>query len=119
MTMAVSFDSQSTAADVLENIDLTGKDVLVTGATSGIGLETVRAFAGAGARVTMAVRDVARGQDLARGIEGQVLVRDLDLSSLESIRSFAAGWDGPLDILVNNAGVMSLPTLQQNEDISR
>jgi NAD(P)-dependent dehydrogenase (short-subunit alcohol dehydrogenase family) len=89
---------------------------LVTGATSGIGLETVRAFASAGARVTMAVRDVARGQDLARGIEGQVLVRDLDLSSLESIRSFAAGWDGPLDILVNNAGVMSLPTLQQNED---
>lgn len=114
--MAVSFNGQSTAGDVLDNVDLSGKNVLVTGATSGIGLETVRAFAAAGARVTMAVRDVTRGQDLARGIDGEVVVRDLNLGAPQSIRSFAAGWDGPLDILVNNAGVMSLPTRQLNED---
>lgn len=114
--MTTSFDSQSTASEVLENIDLSGKNVVVTGATSGIGLETVRAFAAAGARVTMGVRDVARGKDLARGLEGKVAVRDLDLSAPGSIRSFAAEWDGHLDILVNNAGVMSLPTRQRNED---
>ncbi|WP_207840109.1 SDR family NAD(P)-dependent oxidoreductase [Williamsia soli] len=114
--MAAPLNDQSTARSVLENIDLSGKNVVVTGATSGIGLETVRAFAGAGAQVIMAVRNVARGQDLAQGIEGEVLVHELDLSAPESIRSFAAKWDGPLDILVNNAGVMSLPTLQHNKD---
>ena len=90
--MAVSFNGQSTAGDVLHNVDLSGKNVLVTGATSGIGLETVRAFAAAGARVTMAVRDVTRGQDLAQGIDGEVVVRDLNLgASINSLLCSAMG----------------------------
>jgi NAD(P)-dependent dehydrogenase (short-subunit alcohol dehydrogenase family) len=89
--------------------DMTGRSVIVTGANSGIGRAAARALAGAGARVTLAVRDVAKGQTAAATMSGRPDVRPLDLASLASIREFAAGWNGDLDLLINNAGVMNPP----------
>jgi NAD(P)-dependent dehydrogenase (short-subunit alcohol dehydrogenase family) len=60
-----TFGARTTAAEVLDGIDLTGRTALVTGAASGIGVETARALAGAGATVTLAVRDVVAGQRVA------------------------------------------------------
>ncbi len=89
--------------------DLTGRVVVVTGASSGVGAATSRALAGAGARVVLAVRDRARGERVASTIIGDTEVRSLDLEDLASVRAFAAGWSGPLDILINNAGIMLVP----------
>lgn len=88
---------------------MTGKTVVVTGASSGIGLIAAREFAAAGAHVILAVRNVPKGQDAARAVKGDVEVRQLDVSDLASVRQFAASWAGPLDVLVNNAGVMDVP----------
>jgi NAD(P)-dependent dehydrogenase (short-subunit alcohol dehydrogenase family) len=105
------FGSDSTAADVVAGVDLSGKSAIVTGGASGIGVETARALAGAGAEVTLGVRDVEAGERVAADIEGDVEVRHLDLVDRGSIDEFVDGWDGPLHILVNNAGVMALPEL--------
>ncbi len=108
------FDISSTAADVVAGIDLHGKRAIVTGGASGIGVETARALAGAGAEVTLAVRDLDAGERVARDIQetthgGTVDVRRLELTDLASVDAFVADWTGPLDILVNNAGVMATP----------
>jgi NAD(P)-dependent dehydrogenase (short-subunit alcohol dehydrogenase family) len=95
-----------TAADLP---DLSGRTVVVTGASSGIGAATARALAGAGARVVLAVRDQARGEHVAATTSGDTEVRQLDLEDLASVRAFAAGWSGDLDILINNAGIMLVP----------
>jgi NAD(P)-dependent dehydrogenase (short-subunit alcohol dehydrogenase family) len=98
-----------TAADLP---DLSGRTAIITGASSGIGLETAKALAAHGARVILAVRDPVKGQRAADVIPapGTAEVRLLDLASLESVRAFAAGWDGsPVDLLINNAGVMIPP----------
>ena len=105
------FGFDSTAAEVIAGIDLTGRRAIVTGASSGIGIETARALAGAGAEVTLAVRDVAAGDRVAADIGGTVGVAALDLSDLVSVDAFVAGWDGPLHILINNAGVMAIQEL--------
>ena len=106
------FGFETTAAEVVEGVDLTGKRALVTGGASGIGVETARALAGAGADVTIAVRDTAAGDRTAGDVEQttgrRVNVARLDLADQDSIATFAAGWTGPLHILVNNAGVMAV-----------
>ena len=86
-----------------------GRTVIVTGANSGLGRATSAAFARAGARVVLAVRDRARGEATAAAIPGTTEARELDLADLASVRRFAADWAGPIDILVNNAGVMAVP----------
>jgi NAD(P)-dependent dehydrogenase (short-subunit alcohol dehydrogenase family) len=86
-----------------------GRTVIVTGANSGIGLPTARALADAGARVVLAVRDVAKGEAAAESISGDCEVRQLDLADLTSVRAFANGWQGELSVLINNAGVMRTP----------
>ena len=88
---------------------LEGRTFVVTGANSGIGLAASRALGRAGARVVLAVRDVAKGEAAAASIEGHPEVRELDLADLGSVRAFADAWDGDLDVLVNNAGVMAVP----------
>jgi len=108
------FGFNSTAAEVLDGVDLSGKRAVVTGAASGIGIETARALAGAGAAVTLAVRDVDRGSEVAADIlestgNEQGAVASLELTDPVSIDAFADAWNGPLHILVNNAGVMALP----------
>ena len=89
--------------------DLTGRTVIVTGASSGLGRASARAFAGAGAHVVLAVRDRTRGEAAAATMPGSVELRIVDLASLESVRAFADGWNAPIDILVNNAGIMAVP----------
>lgn len=111
-----SFGADSTIWDVVEGIDLTGRRAIVTGASSGIGIETARALAAVGAEVTLAVRNPAAGERSAAEIraatEGAVRVGLLDLADLASIGAFVAAWDGPLHLLINNAGVMRIPILE-------
>ncbi|WP_378729480.1 oxidoreductase [Nocardia brasiliensis] len=86
-----------------------GRRVVVTGANSGLGLVVTRELARAGAHVVLAVRDVARGREVAGQIAGDTEVRALDLADLTSIRRFADEWTGDIDVLVNNAGIMLVP----------
>ncbi|MCK9931020.1 SDR family NAD(P)-dependent oxidoreductase [Frankia sp. Mgl5] len=114
------FTAESTAAEVAAGIDLGGRRVVVTGASSGIGVETARALAGAGAEVTLAVRDVEAGRRTGDEIVAatgnkEIHVAPLDLADRASVAAFVAGWDGPLHILVNNAGVMATPELRTPE----
>jgi len=85
-----------------------GRRFIVTGANSGVGLETARALASAGAHVVLACRSVAKGEAAAADIGGEVEVRALDLSSLASVRAFADGV-GEVDVVINNAGIMGMP----------
>ncbi|OON81446.1 SDR family NAD(P)-dependent oxidoreductase [Streptomyces tsukubensis] len=108
------FGATSTAAEVIADTDLTGSRAVVTGATSGIGVETARALASAGAEVTLAVRDTEAGDRTAADItattgNSRVLVSPLDLADRSSVKAFARSWHGPLQILVQNAGVMFTP----------
>jgi NAD(P)-dependent dehydrogenase (short-subunit alcohol dehydrogenase family) len=95
--------------------DLSGKTAIVTGASSGIGRATAAALANAGARVVLAVRDRGRGEAAAATMPGTTEVRVLDLASLDSVRLFAAAWQGEIDLLINNAGVM-VPPLTRTAD---
>jgi NAD(P)-dependent dehydrogenase (short-subunit alcohol dehydrogenase family) len=112
--ISTPFGFDTTAAEVLNGVDLSGKRSVVTGAASGIGVETARALAGAGAEVTLAVRDAAKGGEVAADIvettgNDQLHVAPLELTDPPSIDAFVDTWRGPLEILVNNAGVMALP----------
>ncbi len=89
--------------------DQSGRTAIVTGGNSGLGAETVRALANAGARVLLACRDRVTGDRIAAAVDGEVEVRELDLASLDSVRAFAAAVDEPVDLLINNAGVMAPP----------
>ena len=113
------FGFDSTAAEVIEGIDLSGRRAIVTGGSSGIGMETARALASAGAEVTLAVRDTSAGGRAAASITDAtgkaVQVSRLDLASQSSVAAFAAGWTGPLDLLINNAGVI-LPGLRRTAE---
>jgi NAD(P)-dependent dehydrogenase (short-subunit alcohol dehydrogenase family) len=98
--------SDWTAADLP---DLHGRAAIVTGANSGIGRTAALELARAGATVTLAVRDTAKGGAAAAEMTGDVTVRHLDLADLGSVRSFAESTKGPIDLLVDNAGVMAIP----------
>ena len=94
---------------------MTGANVIITGANSGIGRAAARAFAAAGASVVLAVRDSAKGEAAAATMPGRTEVRRLDLADLSSVREFAAAWHGQLTLLINNAGVM-VPPLTRTAD---
>lgn len=105
------FGADSTADEVLRGIDLTGKLAIVTGGYSGLGLETTRALAKAGAHVIVPARrpDVAR--EALAGIEG-IEVDELDLGDLDSVRGFAERFlasGRTIDFLIDNAGIMASP----------
>ena len=85
-----------------------GRRFVVTGASSGIGLETAKALAAAGAQVVLGVRNVDKGKDAADGMTGDVEVALLDVSDLSSVRAFADAV-GPVDVLINNAGILGAP----------
>ena len=113
-----TYGPTTTAAEIVANVDLHGKRAVVTGASSGIGVETARALASTGAEVTLAVRNLEAGRKVAdeiaeklpSGAEGPQ-VAPLDLADPASVAGFVRSWSGPLHILVNNAGVMALPKL--------
>jgi NAD(P)-dependent dehydrogenase (short-subunit alcohol dehydrogenase family) len=111
-----TYGFETTAADVVEGLDLSGSRMIVTGGASGIGVETARALAGAGAEVTIAVRDTAAGDRTAADIDGDVRVARLDLADQASVRAFADAWEGPLDVLVNNAGVMAIQEIERSPE---
>lgn len=87
--------------------NLTGKRIVVTGATSGVGLGTAHALAAAGAHVIMAVRNTELGAQRAAEIGGSTEVRKVDLADQASVRAFCADLDGEIDILINNAGALT------------
>jgi NAD(P)-dependent dehydrogenase (short-subunit alcohol dehydrogenase family) len=98
--------------------DLTGRTAIVTGANSGIGLQTTKQLAAHGASVVMACRNVDGGRAAAAALrtDGDISVAPLDLASAASVRDFAEAWDGPLDLLINNAGVMAPPKFAKTAD---
>ncbi|MCI4146675.1 SDR family NAD(P)-dependent oxidoreductase [Streptomyces sp. MMS20-AI2-20] len=108
------FGFASTADEVADGIDLSGRRIVVTGATSGIGVETARTLARTGAEVTLAVRNTVAGEKIAADISDTtgnraVGVRHLDVSDRRSVDAFVEAWDGPVHVLVHNAGVMATP----------
>ncbi|OEU91944.1 oxidoreductase [Streptomyces abyssalis] len=118
--ISTPFTAESTAEEVIGGIDLTGRRAVVTGGASGIGAETARALAGAGAQVTLAVRDTEAGRRKAAEMAAatgneQIRVARLDLADRRSVAGFLAAWEGPLNILVNNAGVMASPEVRTPE----
>lgn len=112
------FGFHSTALDIIKDINLAGKYAIVTGGASGIGIETTRALAQAGAAITLAVRRPELAEPVAADLRHStgnqnIYVKNLDLSDLLSVKAFTAEWQGPLHILVNNAGVMAIPELEK------
>jgi NAD(P)-dependent dehydrogenase (short-subunit alcohol dehydrogenase family) len=119
----MTFGSDSTTEEVLGEIDLSGKRAIVTGASSGIGQETVRALASRGAAVTLAARNQAKAEAVAESIRRSTGNRKIDVGIVElsvpaSVRAFAEHWLGEhdvLDLLINNAGVMACPLARTAE----
>ena len=117
------FGAFTTAREVLEGHDLTGCTAIVTGGATGIGIETARALAEAGAEVVIAVRKPDLGaeaiDDINKTAKGpKARVELVDLSDLKTVRAFADRWgDRPLHLLVNNAGVMACPQAYTTDDL--
>lgn len=119
----LTFGAQTTAADIIDGVDLHGRSAVVTGASSGMGVEIAWALAAAGAEVTLPVTDRNVGTQVAADLKdrlppsaGPLNVAQLDLSDLSTVKDFTASWGGPLHILVANAGVMALPKLTRTTD---
>lgn len=105
------FGPRSTANEVVQGIDLSGRLALVTGGYSGLGLETTRALAHAGAHVVVPARRVARAEAALRDVPG-VEVDELDLADLDSVRAFSARFlaaNRSIDLLIASAGIMACP----------
>ncbi|MCL4146311.1 UNVERIFIED_CONTAM: hypothetical protein GTU68_022625, partial [Idotea baltica] len=106
------FHAKSTASEVLEGVDLAGKNAIVTGGYSGIGLETVRALAAAGARVTVPARRVDVAETVLASVAGEIEIAAMDLADFGSVKTFTEDYEATgrgLDILINNAGIMACP----------
>jgi NAD(P)-dependent dehydrogenase (short-subunit alcohol dehydrogenase family) len=104
------FGYRSTAAEVLEGLDLSGKVAIVTGGYSGIGVETTKALIGAGAHVVVPARRPDRAREVLDGTGAEV--DELDLGDLDSVHGFARRFldsGRPVDILINNAAIMACP----------
>ena len=122
-----AFGHDTTADEVLDGIDLTGKLALVTGGSSGLGAETARALASRGARVVITARDLAKAGSVVSDIRSStgnndIAVEELELASFDSIRAFAQRLlekYGTLDILINNAGVMACPQGKTEDGFER
>ena len=116
-------DPYTDAAVVVSGHDLSGRNAVVTGGATGIGIETAKALAGAGAHVTLAVRKRELGEQAAAEINAAVgaqraNVGIIDLSDLASVAAFTSAWgDKPLHMLINNAGVMACPQSYTANDL--
>lgn len=113
------FNAKSTADDVIQNIDLTGKIAIVTGGNTGIGLETTKVLAAAGATVIVPARDIEKAKQNLEGI-ANVEIAAMDLMSPTSIDAFAENFIAsgrPLHLLINNAGIMWVPLRRDERGI--
>ncbi|KAA6431597.1 SDR family NAD(P)-dependent oxidoreductase [Dyadobacter flavalbus] len=113
------FSAESTASDVIQGIDLAGKIAIVTGGNAGIGLETVKVLASAGATVIVAARDMEKARKNLEGIPN-VEPGNIDFMNPESIDAFAEAFlasGRPLHLLINNAGIMWVPLRRDNRGI--
>ncbi len=123
MPINAGLDMFTDASVALKGKDLTGRIAIVTGGATGIGIETARALAGAGANVVIAVRKRQLGEDAAAEINRSVgaeraTVGMLDLSDLSTVKAFTAAWGAkPLHMLINNAGVMACPLSYTADDL--
>ncbi|WP_284653303.1 SDR family NAD(P)-dependent oxidoreductase [Flavobacterium terrisoli] len=109
--LSSGFNAKSTTSDVIKGIDLTGKIVIVTGGNTGIGLETTKTLASAGATVIVAVRDTEKAKKNLEGITN-VEIEAMDCINPQSIDMFAQKFmasNRPLHLLINNAGIMWVP----------
>jgi NAD(P)-dependent dehydrogenase (short-subunit alcohol dehydrogenase family) len=111
------YDRDTTTDEVLQGVDLSGKRIVITGTSSGLGRESARALASKGASITMLARNASKNEAAADTIRAQVPGADLetravDLTSLESVRTLAKDFlsdHSRIDVLINNAGVMVCP----------
>lgn len=113
------FNSKSTSTEVIKGIDLTGKIAIVTGGNTGIGLETVKTLANAGATVIVPARDIEKAKKNLQGIKN-VEIEEMDLMNPTSIDAFAEKFlasDRPLHLLINNAGIMWVPLRKDSRGI--
>jgi NAD(P)-dependent dehydrogenase (short-subunit alcohol dehydrogenase family) len=121
--ITAGLDPYTDAAVVAQGHDLSGRAAIVTGGATGIGIETARALAGAGAEVMLAVRNREAGEKACADINASVgaeraSVGMVDLSDLASVALFAQTWgDRPLHMLINNAGVMACPQSYTADDL--
>ncbi len=106
------FDAKSSAEEVMRGVDLSGKNAIVTGGYSGIGLETTKALKAAGANVIVPVRNKTKADENFSAVGLSVETHEMDLVDLASVQAFAAEvaghWDR-VDLLINNAGIMACP----------
>jgi len=110
------FGDESTAEEVTAGIDLRGKTVLITGATSGLGLETMRVLALRGAHVIGTGRTLEKAKAACESVEGRTTPIALELERWDTIVSatdLIKTLGMPIDMLICNAGIMALPTLEQ------
>lgn len=113
------FNAKSTASDVIKGIDLTGKIAIVTGGNTGIGLETTKVLAAAGAKVIVPARDTEKAKRNLKGI-ANIELESMDLMNPDSIDAFAEKFlasGRPLHLLINNAGIMWVPLRKNNRGI--
>lgn len=108
------FGAESTADEVITGVNLARRHAIVTGGASGLGRETARALASAGAEVTIAARNLEAASETVAEIKARTAnpnlhAAHLDLADLSSVAEFVTGWTGPLHILIDNAGVMANP----------
>lgn len=113
------YTARTTTAEVIKNIDLTDKIVIITGGSSGLGLETTRTLAMAGAKVVVPARSISKASEALEGIPNVVLYpRKMDLSKLDTVKSFVTWFQkqfDKLDLLINCAGIMASPSLERDE----
>jgi NAD(P)-dependent dehydrogenase (short-subunit alcohol dehydrogenase family) len=110
--MPTPFGAETTTDDVLQGVDLSGKRILVTGVSAGLGVETARALTAHGAEVVGAARDLDKARTATAGIPRGLTLTQLDLASLASVRACADRLNAegrPIDGVIANAGVMATP----------
>ncbi len=118
-TIGSGFNSKSTTSDVIKGIDLTGKIAIVTGGNTGIGLETTKTLANAGATVIVPARDIEKAKKNLQDIPN-VEIEFMDLMNPDSIDEFAKRFlesNRPLHLLINNAGIMWVPLRRDNRGL--
>jgi len=122
---STSYDRETTAAQIIENYDLSGYEAIVTGGSSGIGTETTKQLARKGAHVIIATRNLKAAQEVAAKLAAElncpadrIEAQEMDLGSLQSVNAFTERFRAkkrPLNILINNAGVMATPKGQTKD----